>query len=202
MAQEEITLRSSDGDSVIFYVTPELTESRSVSYNEISDIRQAGSIVIYMGTASRTYSINAKMVARTGDEADLTYKNTHILKSWCMPKAGAPEWWDNGGSGNTLSNDGVTAAIDSSIALGSNNPVILKLYGYGKRQLRGVTVVMESLSIEYPADMTYIKCNSTEAYIPIVQTFNIGLKEVHNTEEIDPDNFSLSEYKAGTLENW
>lgn len=71
-------------DYVLFNITPEMSEQRSVSYAEISDLRLPASILIYMGSPSRRFSINAKFLARTQTEADISFKYMNLLKSWCV----------------------------------------------------------------------------------------------------------------------
>lgn len=182
--QEEVRLiaresKSSIGqEGVRFFVTPELNESRNVNYTEISDIRQPGGLLIYIGTPLRTYQINARFISRTQEEADLAFTYTHLLKAWTMPSKGG---------------DGRTG--------GENAPEILKLYAYGyDRQIRGVPVVITSLGIDYPANVTYISTSNGKAFVPIMQTFSISLKEARSTTELQE--FKLSSYKNGTFEGW
>lgn len=170
---------------VRFTATPELSEGRTLLYEEINDIRSPGGYVIYQGTAPRTYSISAKMVSRTKAEATKTFQYTHLLKSWTVP--------------NSL-ND-----TDAVLGGGVNTPQVLRLYGYGfisKGQLRGVPVVITSLNITYPSNVTYIPTTDTRAYIPIIQSFSIELKEVRNLEELTPENFKIQAYREGTLVYW
>jgi hypothetical protein len=194
--QEEVRLISRDGAAgnvqhgVRFFVTPELSESRTVLYDEMSDIRFPGGMLIYIGTQLRTYSITAKMISRTRQEADLTYTYTHILKSWTMPsKFGTVDALGTGGQGG-----------------GENTPEILRLYAYGKeRQIRGVPVVMTSLNIDYPSNITYITKSDNKTFVPIVQTFTIGLKEARNWKELSGEGdtgFKIEEYKQGILPAW
>jgi hypothetical protein len=188
--QEEIRLIQRGGSSqqfgVRFYVTPELSESRTVNYQEISEIRQAGGILIYIGTQLRTYQINARMVSKTTEEADLTYTYTHRLKAWTTPS--------KDGGGGQVSGTGVG---------GANSPEILKLYGYGGEsggQLRGVPCVITSFNIDYPNNVSYIKTSNGRASVPIVQTFSIALKEVRSDNDLE--NFNIHSYRDGSLLNW
>jgi hypothetical protein len=181
-SQEEIRLIARDGQEgqhgVRLFVTPELNETRTVNYQEISEMRQAGGILIYIGTQARTYQITARMVSRSQREADLTYKYTHLLKSWTVPRKGGGVFDDE------------------------NAPEVLKLYGYGQeRQIRGVPVVITSLSIDFPSAVTYVTTRDGKAHVPVIQTFTISLKEARRPEELQ-DNFDLTAYKQGTLKNW
>lgn len=189
--QEEIRLISRDGsedqDGVRFYVSPELSETRTVNYQEISEMRQAGGLLIYIGTQARTYSLTARFVSRTTTEATKTFKYTHMLKSWTVPNKSKV----TGGTGQ-----GAGGGIDAS----ENAPEVLKLYGYGSNQIRGVPVVITSLTIDYPANVTYVPTDDGTALIPIIQTFNISLKEARNMEELEK--FNLINYKLGILKYW
>ena len=112
--QEEIRLIERDGRTsqigIRLWLTPELSESRTVNYQEISEMRQAGGLLIYIGTPARTYQLSARMVSRTALEADDTFRNTHILKGWTAP--------------NKLLNSG--GGISGGD--GENAPEVLKLY--------------------------------------------------------------------------
>lgn len=70
--------------SVVFFISPELTEGRNVTWAEVSDLRLPASILIYMGSPSRNFSINAKFLARSQAEADVAFRNMNLLKSWCV----------------------------------------------------------------------------------------------------------------------
>jgi hypothetical protein len=180
--QSEVRLVSRDGSnsqsSVRLFVTPELNETRTINYQEISEMRQAGGLLIYIGTQARTYSLTARFVSRTDDEARRTFDQVQLLKGWTVP--------NKAGSGG-----GIVAS--------ENAPEVLKLYGYGE-QLRAVPVVITSLSIDYPAGVTYIEATSRSAFVPIIQTCTISLKEARNMKELE--DFNLVDYKLGLLQNW
>lgn len=188
-AQNVIRLTQRGGTAqsleVVFQVTPELSEARTVNYQEISEIRQAGGILIYIGTGLRTYQINARFVSQTTENADLTFAYTHRLKGWTTPNK------DGGGA--------VAAG-----AGGQNAPEILKLYGYGMGdeagQIRGVPVVITSLNIDYPNNVSYIKTSNKKADVPIVQNISIALKEARS--DIDLENFDIVGFRRGQLRNW
>lgn len=71
---------------VVFYITPEISESRSVNYVDIGDIRMPASILIWMGSPSRSFNINGKLLARTQQEADVSFQSLNYLKSWCVAR--------------------------------------------------------------------------------------------------------------------
>lgn len=161
---------------VRFRLTPEITEAGSVSYAEIHEARVPASFLIYIGTPSRTWSINAKMLSRTVEEADRTWREINILRSWRMPENGA------------MSVDG-----------GGNAPTIVNLYGYGKT-FQAIPTVITSLNIEWPSDVDYIK-DSQGTDIPILMSVSISLKEAHQHQDIMND-FNILSYRLGTLEHW
>ena len=84
------TITTSSGvstGSVSFDVTPDINESGTASYFEASEIRAPCSILIYMGSPSRTFQINAKLISRTTAEAYATEQKVNILRSWRMPES-------------------------------------------------------------------------------------------------------------------
>lgn len=90
-------------NSVTFFLTPEISESRSVNYLEIGDIRLPASILIYMGSPSRSFNISAKFMARSQAEADVAFRNKSLLESWCVTNSGLSG--DNIGSAVTKTNN-------------------------------------------------------------------------------------------------
>lgn len=158
---------------VVFESTPDLSESGQTVLIDIGDIRAAASVVIYMGSPSRSFNINARFISRTLDEADQTQKDINILKAWRMPML--------------------------SKGAGFNaEPETLRLFAYDK-SLKGIPVMIQSLNIEYPSDMDYIPA-SDGTPIPIIQTVSIGLKEVRSIEDLNT--FSYEDFKAGNLPEW
>jgi hypothetical protein len=77
--------------SVVFNVTPQLSESGSMLAVDIGEIRSAGSIVIYLGSPARVFGITAKFVSRTAAEAQKTFESISILKAWRMPQSNQDE---------------------------------------------------------------------------------------------------------------
>jgi hypothetical protein len=186
--QEEIRLIQRGGTSqqfgVRFFVTPEISEARTINYQEISEIRQPGGILIYIGTQLRTYQINARMVSRSQEEADLAYIYTQRLKAWTTPNKDAGGPVAEGAGGATA-------------------PEILKLYGYGGAsggQLRGVPVVITSLNIDFPNNVSYLKTTNGKADVPIVQNISISLKEARSVDDLEK--FNIYSFRSGELLNW
>lgn len=161
-------------DTVTFNITPDISESQQVIYNEIADIRQAASILIYMGSPARNWNITAKFLARTPGEAEATYLDTQLLKSWSKPD-----------------NNYVYADNDEA-------PHVLRLRGYGA-QWKGIPVVIRSLNFEHSSEVDYVRATGG-ADVPIVQTVSIQLTEARTPDELDT--FDLEKFKLGILPNW
>jgi hypothetical protein len=77
--------------SVVFNVTPQLSESGTMLAVDIGEIRSAGSIIVYLGSPARTFSITAKFVSRTTLEAQQNFANISVLKAWRMPQSNQDE---------------------------------------------------------------------------------------------------------------
>lgn len=188
---------------VEFDVTPDITESGSVSYVEESEIRGPGSILMYMGSPSRNFSINAKLVARNIQEAKKVSTIIHILKSWRQPETYV------GGVGV------------------NGTPAVLYLQGYGN-MFKDIPVVMTDLSIDFSSEhdaiaygsdnfeVNYVygsekegnkvittRTREIESAVPIIVPVSISLKEARAIEDVDGlDEFDILKYRTGKLMGW
>lgn len=180
--QNEVRLVSYTKDVVIFRNTPEIEESGSSLYLSIDNIRQAASLLIWLGSPSRTFSITNKMVSRTVEEAETNYKYLSLLRAWRMPSQGA----------GTQTDGSDTAA-----------PETLRLWGYdgnGEGQFLGIPVVVANLNISFLSDVDYIT-TSSGYQMPIILPVNISLREAHTANDLT-EKFNYGDYKAGKLEEW
>jgi hypothetical protein len=165
--------QAKDQQIVVFDVTPELNESGTTVLVDIGDIRAAASIVIYMGSPSRNFSITAKFVSRDATEATQTYKNIVNLKAWREPQL-AP-------------------------GVGFNaEPETLRLFAY-EGTLKGIPVMIQSLNITWPSEVDYINDNSGNP-VPIIQDVSIQLKEVRSFDDLKT--FDYSQFRIGKLNTW
>lgn len=172
-------------ESVTFELSPEISESHQAIYTEISAIRSAGSVLIYNGSPSRRWQVNAKFLSRTPLEAGNTWKTIQLLKSWTKPDV-------NYRFGNDA----------------QRMPHVLRMYGYGRTWM-GVPVVITSLSVEYPIDVDYVAASQyvgkeEKEYgtlVPIVQTVSFQLTESRNVTELW-HRFDLDKFKLGMMEGW
>lgn len=178
---------ASRAPTVVFDITPELSETQGVSYITIGEIFQAAEIAIFSGSQSRTFNLNAKFVSRTVIEARNNLRRINRLKSWTKPDKQERTMISGGTQG-----------------FPSGTPAVLSLFGYGER-LNGITVVIENLTINYPEDVDYITIGSGQQYgnmtsIPIICPVTISLKEVHSPEDIRQ--FDIVKYRQGELPGW
>lgn len=194
-----------------FDATPDITETGSVSYFEAGEIRGPSSILMYMGSPSRSFTINAKLIARNAAEAIRVDKQIHILKSWRMPES-------------------YTGGIDAG------TPSLLYLQGYGK-MFKDIPCVMTDLSFDFSSEHDYVGAGTTnlqyredvstasfsddgqrieyikskanrnndyETFVPIITPVSITLKEAHSVEgELSGlEGFDILKYRNGVLPNW
>lgn len=164
---------------VEFDIAPDMSEERQVNYLAISEIRQPGSLHIYMGTNGRTFTINAKLVTTNDEQAVANYDRITALKAMTMPEKNYV---------GILGDDGP--------------PVPVRLYGYGLR-LHGIPCVVTSLSIPYPEDVDYYYYTGNDKKtfgIPIVNTISITLQEIRSMDELEQ--FNIEQFKKGDLPGW
>jgi hypothetical protein len=168
---------------VTFYMTPNVGESGSATYGEISDIRMPASVIYYLGSPSRSYSISAKLFARTTTEANRAYRDLRLLRSWRMPEVGP------GGP------RGVELATGDA---GASTPRILNLSGYNG-MFNDITCVMTELNITYPEDVDYIP-TSGGVMVPVFFDVSVSLKEGRSLKDLE--NFDINSFRSGRLPNW
>lgn len=153
---------------VTFDVSPEISESGQTITTDISNMRSASGIVIYMGTPGRNFSINASLISRTATEADENLYRLNVLRAWREP----------------------VSALDE--------PETVRLYAYNNN-IKGIPLILQSISINYPIDVDYISATNGEK-VPIIQTVSLGFKEVRTIDDIFA--FDYQKFKDGTLDGW
>lgn len=158
---------------VPFLVQPNLTESGSANYTEIGDMRQAASLLIYMGSPSRTFSIDATFVSRSESEAEITLRYINILRSWRMPEK------EGDGEFNVKS--------PSRLFLGGLD-----------NQFKQIPVRMTDLSIPFNEETDYIVTGNGS--VPIVWNISVTLKEARSISELRQ--FNIENFRQGTLSGW
>ncbi len=201
-------------ESVVFAITPEVAVSKQVTYVEISDIRLPSSILIWMGSPSRNFSITAKLFARTTSEADLAYNYKSLLESWCLPtknllakKTSKDPKAPKNNTQTALANARTSANIAQTNTANGNSlfedtPEVLYLIGYSG-QFREIPVVIRGLNIAFPSEVDYIK--TTDGIdVPIMQEIGIQLTEARNIEgeTSSIDTFNIDRFRKGILPHW
>lgn len=160
---------------VRFDVQPNVSESGSANYVNIDDMRQAGTLMIYSGSPGREFSINARFVSRTREEAERNARNVQLLRSWRLPE-----------TTGELGDESIPPA-----------PSRLRLFGLNK-WFNSIHVRMTNLSIETNDDTDYIY--TPHGSVPIFWNVNINLKETRSYNELK--RFNIVDFRQGTLKNW
>ncbi len=197
-------------ERVIFEVTPEFRESRQVLYKSIDPLQAPGSIYQFANTASRTFSIEAKLTARSVNEASRNLAYMQYLRSWAMPVFGnvgnnAPAGEDILGAPPAILL--LTAYSPGKPSLSSTNKKVntttingyyVPTPAYGSN-IYNIPVVITSLDIPYPSDVDYIPTVNNYP-VPMVTTVSIQLVETHSPNKYS--GFNLQDFKNGTLINF
>jgi hypothetical protein len=170
--------KSDLNDKVIFTVMPQVSESRTVSYEAVQPAQFPGAFHKYKGTESTTYTISAVFASSTPYQAGKNLENLRRLKSWTMPFFG-----DN------VPKD----------KLGAPPPVLLF------RGLRGavgeVPVVITSLSYDWPKDVDYIKAQGSAGNTPFPTIMSVSISVVESFSVAEFNGFNLDAFAKGDMTN-
>lgn len=194
-------------ERVVFDVTPSFSESRTVTYTPVSPVHMPGEIQVFRNTKSRTFSIGAILVSRTISEAEKNMRYLQMLRGWQLPYFG-----------NSSGLTEVNQNSDLKGMLGAP-PDVLYLWAFSNTKipdraslldttsgqnyslvnLNKIPVVLSSLNIVYPQGVTYIPTREDGSGdpFPVKMEVNIELLETHSPMEYEQ--FSLQQYKNGTL---
>lgn len=101
-------------NKVVFEVSPELVETRTVNYSSYDPVHLPGQIFVYKNTQARTFSISgAKLLSRTPAEAEDTLQKLRMLRGWTMPRFGV--------NSTTAEGSGGRFDLDNSFELARTN---------------------------------------------------------------------------------
>lgn len=207
---------------VAFDVTPTFSESRTAEYEALTPVHMPGSIQMYKRTNSRTFSVGARFVSRSMEDALKNMRYVQLLRAWMMPyfgktdtKAGAVE----GNMSSEESNAVSKSRIDEGMQLRGAPPDVLYLYAYASGyhdtrtstnfspvNINRVPVVITNLDITYPEDVDYIPVTTSTLASQETQPFprrldvQLTLAETHSPREYE--RFDLLAYKQGNLANF
>lgn len=185
-------------DLVVFKVSPEINESRSVNYKSQEVLHMPGSILSYASSGTRTFNVVVKLIARNIEEATENAKDLQLMKSWSLPYFG--------NSGAATSDNSTDFELYKSLL--GQPPEVLHFNAYSDPtnssginlgNINNVPVVVTQIGNSYPTDVTYFPTINGDPF-PVLMTVDILLTETHAPSEYT--NFSLSDYKNGILENF
>lgn len=208
---------------VVFDVTPDITETRSVTYKDMSPVHMPGTIYVYGNTSARTFSIdNIKLISRTVDEATKNLQTTWTLRSWTMPHFGRSSTLDinnkrarvDYANANLQQQETMSKQKNFTKKYGQEllglPPAVLYLNAYSSpgnlntnnnarlhiTNLNKIPVVITSLTIPFPSDVDYIPTIDGEPF-PRVMLISIQLNETQAPR--DMERFSLQQFRTGQL---
>lgn len=181
-SEHQVSLADDDGNEIIFVVMPEVTETRSVSYEAVPIVQGPGAFQKYKGTESVVWQVSATFISRTTSEATERYRDLNVLRGRTMPFYG-----ENTGK-------------EFEGKLGAPPPV---LRFFGMRGLIGeVPVVMTSVNWNWPKDVDYIPTSfpGTDGNaIPFPAVINIQFNLVESFSTGQINRFSLAQYRQGNM---
>ena len=174
------------GDIIVLDVMPTISESRSVSYKSFTPQQHPGEILKYESTSSREWSISAKLISRTVDEATWNLNTLNTIRGWTMPFYGE----------GTAQNEGTASYLGAP-------PPIITLTAYGERMIGPIKCVVTNYSWDFPNDVDYIQADSygengaTKVPFPVILSVTIALKESWSPAEYS--GFNLRAFKEGNM---
>jgi len=187
-------------------------------------VHAPGQILVYQGTAARRFQLTAiRFASRSPREAAINLAKLWTLRGWTMPTFGQSESnirtdaarREKLGNNGPFSNEGIKNLIDE---IGSDSsksylgapPQLLLLSAYSRLgvsqgvgtdsigHLRKVPVVIESLNINYPADVDYIPTEGANP-TPMPTLMNVDLSLIEARSPSEYEKFDLSKFKRGEL---
>lgn len=171
------------GGAVTFEAMPTISEGRSASYDPVSVLHHPGDILKYKSSSSRSWTISAKLISRTPQEAEENLSSINKIRAWVMPFYGM-------GTGS----NGATARY-----LGAPPP-ILTLTAYGNTMIGPVKCVLESYSWDWPNDVDYIPAGTGSAPVPFPAIVSISLTLKESFSPAEYSGFDILSYRAGDMQ--
>lgn len=211
---------------VIFDVTPDISETRTIEYKALNPIHMPGQIHVYGATNSRTFQLsNVRLVSRNVKEATKNMRILWALRGWTMPYFGksgtlSPQ---NKKARNDLRSGRLNLRGEDAVAqrrilgqeLLGKPPSVLFLSAYSNLttnvgdnstlrrnspvHIHQVPVVITSLGIPYPSDVDYIPTLEGQP-MPRVMSIDIQLTETQAPKQLEE--FDLKKYREGLLDGF
>ena len=222
--QYKVKLRSQVTHTVVaFDVTPEITETRNVTYKTLEPIHMPGGIHVYGHTSSRVFNINnIRLVSRTREEAAKNLYRLNVLRSWAMPYFGINNSTLVGAPPDVLSLTAYARGAQDSASqqklvgeAARDTNTIEQNTNFNKRthptNIHNIPVVLQQISIPYPSDTDYIDTSRLEipseelvieagVPFPTIMTVDMVLQETHSPREYS--RFDLKAYRQGKLDTF
>lgn len=218
-------------DKVMFDVTPDFSESRSVEYTPVAPIHMPGAIQVYKNTGSRAFEVGATLISRTPEEAQKNKWYLQLLRSWTMPFFGERSATTDRTRRNLdpaanreqsrltpeqINERNAERVRTEGYELLGAPPMVLYLYAYstsandprkrGTVNINRVPVVITALGITYPQDVDYITLDSenqvTDETEPFPIKMNVSVSLVETHSPREYEKFSISDFKEGKLVNF
>lgn len=214
---EALTLRDR---SVVFEVTPGLSENGSVRYDTIDLPHGPGQLFVYSGSTSRTFRITATFVSRTTQEATRNLARINLIRSWTKPVFGSNAVL----TGETLQRVSPTLDANTRAAIQENArtsaggdvlgapPRVLKFSAYSDAMHRGMlfnipTVILD-YEIDYPEDVDYVPTGNLKGFedvpkgTPVPVMYTVGLTLAESQSPSSFSRFNLRAYRLGILDGF
>jgi hypothetical protein len=145
---------------VVFEASSQISEGRSVNYQQNDITHMPTDIWSYRNTAARHFEITGKLVSRTPSEAMANAYYVDVIRSWALP--------DFGNSGAT--------------------PPILSLSAFYNKNINKVPCVLKSYGITYPDDVDWIYINTDGSQLndpmPVICIIQVSLDEAYSPSQI------------------
>jgi hypothetical protein len=196
---------------VTFEVMPQVTESRSVQYDQVQPPQLMGAFQKYKGTDPVRWTIQAKLISRNSQEAYNNLLNINLLRSWTAPFFGQntvdkPSEFDLPIPEERSSQ--LAALIKSYLGA---PPPVLELSGLRYRMIGPVPVVVTSLNWTWPPDVDYLPCGidlgggqvsfvtdpDSGQPIPFPSVIELTIECVESFSTSQINSFNFTAYAAG-----
>lgn len=179
ISSEPLLLAAGDFlNKITLEVMPTIAETRNASYDPFAPLHHPGELLKYRSTSARTWTINARLISRTIEEATHNRMVINTIRSWVMPFFGEG-----------------TSQSSAGKYLGAPPP-ILTLSAYGDRMIGPAKCVLEGYNWDWPNDCDYLP---TEQGIPFPVIMNVSLNLKESWSPAEYSGFNIVEYRIGNL---
>jgi hypothetical protein len=160
---------------MIWPYRPTIDITRAINYENISPTHSMQEFRSFRNHGSTQFTISGNYTAQTVDEARYLQASIHFLRTASMMSFG------RGGM--------VPAGMP---------PPVLNLSAYGPNNMVNVPVLMDSMFMNYPNDVDYVKVDGNE--IPTVMSLTASCSIQLSPNQLR--NFSLDSFASGIMQNY